>query len=92
MLWFTRTRLGGLGGEGLGLTTLKLLLASALMGAVMWLLPTLALGDGLVQEFLRVAIPSAIGAVVYVVGLKFLRVREADQIFALARGRLRRGR
>jgi putative peptidoglycan lipid II flippase len=90
MLWFTRTRLGGLGGEGLGSTTLKLLLASALMGAVMLVLPVFALGDGLMQEFLRVALPAALGAAVYVLALKMLRVREADQIFAMVRGRLRR--
>lgn len=90
MLWFTRTRLGGLGGEKLGITTLKLLLASALMGAVMLVLPTIEFGGGLIQEILRVAIPSAVGVGVYLVAVKILRVREADQIFAMARGRLRR--
>ncbi len=90
MLWFTRTRLGGLGGEDLGIMTLKLLLASALMGAVMFLLPTVEWGGGLTQEFLRVALPAALGAAAYIVGLKILRVREADQIFAMARNRLRR--
>jgi len=90
MLWFTRTRLGGLGGEELGITTLKLLLASAAMSAVMLFLPTIEFGSGLIQEILRVAIPSAVGAGVYLVAVKALRVREADQIFTMARGRLRR--
>lgn len=90
MLWFTRTRLGGLGGEGLGLTTVKLLLAGALMGAVMFILPAVGFGSGLAQEILQVVVPAAIGAGVYVVTVKLLRVREADQIWAMARGRLRR--
>jgi putative peptidoglycan lipid II flippase len=92
MLWFTRTRLGGLGGEGLGRATLKLLLASALMGAAMLLLSAMEFGSGLMQELLRVAIPSAVGAAVYILALKILRVREADQIFTLARQRLRRAK
>ncbi|OQY84349.1 MAG: murein biosynthesis integral membrane protein MurJ [Chloroflexi bacterium UTCFX4] len=92
MVWFTRTRLGGLAGEGLGVTTLKALLASALMGLAMFVLPMIELGSGLVQEILRVALPTAIGAAVYIAALKILRVREADQIFILARQRLRRAK
>ena len=92
MLWFTRTRLGGIGGEGLGATTLKLLLASALMGAVLFLIPSFDAAVGLVHEFARVLVPCALGGAVYVLALKLLRVRELDQMVGVFRARLRRTR
>lgn len=90
MLWFTRTRLGGLGGEGLGLTTVKLLAAAVCMGAVVSLVPAIGFGSGLTQEILRVVVPAGIGAAVYIIAVKILGVREADQIWEIARQRLRR--
>jgi putative peptidoglycan lipid II flippase len=90
MLWFTRTRLGGLGGEGVGTTTLKLLAASGVMSVVMFSLPALNVFTGLAQEFLLVLVPALLGGIVYVIVLKLLRVRELDQLAGVFRGRLRR--
>lgn len=89
MLFLTQTRLGGLNGEGLGATTLKLLGASAAMGAVMFLLPTVFAVPGIFGELLRVVIPALIGALVYIVVLKLLRVRELEQVWNVLQ---RRGR
>lgn len=90
MLFFTQTRLGGIGGQAVGTTTLKLLLASAAMGAVMFLTPPFALANEFLSETVRVLVPALVGVSVYVLGLKLLRVREADQIVAVVRQRLRR--
>ena len=91
MLWFTRTRLGGFGGEGLGSTTLKLLAASAVMGAVMFLLPALFSVGGMAGEIARVVVPFTVGAVVYGGMLKLLRVRELDQLLGIFLRRTSRG-
>jgi putative peptidoglycan lipid II flippase len=92
MLFFTQTRLGGLGGEGLGRTTLKLVGASALMAAVMFLLPGFALTEGWIQKIVAVLVPALVGGGVYVVALKLLRVQELDQMWGVVRGRLVRPR
>jgi len=92
MLWFTRTRLGGIGGEGLGATTLKLLCASAAMGAALLVLPALNFGGSLVSQIVRVLVSALLGGMIYVLGLKLLRVRELDLIVGILQERLRRGR
>ncbi|MBI4670144.1 MAG: murein biosynthesis integral membrane protein MurJ [Chloroflexi bacterium] len=92
MLWFTRTRLGGIGGEGVGTTTLKLLLASAAMGAAMFFVPPLDFASGVVLEIGRVLVPALLGGIVYVIVLKVLRVRELDQLVGVLQRRARRGR
>jgi hypothetical protein len=90
MLFFTQTRLGGLGGEGLGRTTLKLLAASAAMSAALLFLPHFALAGGFLQELAVVIMPIAVGVAVYVFILKVLRVRELDQMWGVVRARLPR--
>lgn len=90
MLWLTKTRLGGIHGEGVGATTLKILLASAVMGAVMFVLPALNVGDGIFQQLFYVLVPALVGGVSYLAMLKFLRVREFEQMINLARRRVKR--
>ena len=90
MLFLMQTRLGGIGGEQVGMTTLKVLGASAVMGAVMFFVPKLSLANEFLSESLRVVFPAVVGASVYVVCLKLLRVREADQIVGVVRKRVRR--
>jgi len=87
MIVLTQMRLGGIEGEDLGRTTAKLVVASAAMGAVMIVLPQLSGLEGFVGEVLRVLIPALIGAVVYIVGLKLLRVAELEQVWGMTRAR-----
>lgn len=89
MLWLTKKRLGGLGGEGVGGTTVKVLVAGAAMGGLMWVMPTLNAFSGFLGEALHVLIPAALGGIVYVVILKLLRVKELDQVLGILQ---RRGR
>ncbi len=90
MLFLTQTRLGGIGGEAMGTMTLKLFGASAAMGAVMFFLPTLHWFGGWIGETIQVILPALVGASVYVLFVKLLRVREADQIAGVVQQRLRR--
>lgn len=90
MLILTQTRLGGLGGEGLGRTTLKLLAGGAVMGAVMFLLPTVNVFGGILNELVRVLFPSAVGIFGYVLVLKLLGVKELEEMERVVRARLRR--
>ena len=90
MLWLAQTRLHGLGGQGLGRTAIKLVLAAIAMGAVMFWLPTLNLSARSVEAGLKVIVPALVGAVVYSVALKVLRVREAGQLGDVVRSSLSR--
>lgn len=93
MFLLIQTRLGGLGGEGLGLTTLKLLGGGALMGVVMFLVPTVNFSAGILDKSLHVVFPAVVGAVVYIVILKVLRVQELDQFWGVIEARItRKGR
>lgn len=89
MLFLTQTRLGGIGGEAVGTTTLKLVAAAAAMGAVMFLLPTLDPGSELGGKVANVVVPGAVGGLGYIALLKLLRVREWEQLWGVLR---RRGR
>ncbi len=89
MLLLTHTRLGGVGGKGVGTTTLKLVGAGAVMGAAMLFLPTLNVLDGFFGELVRVIFPALLGGIIYVVVLRVLRVRELEQMWGVVR---RRGR
>jgi putative peptidoglycan lipid II flippase len=92
MLYLTKTRLGGIGGEGIGATVLKIAALVLLMGAVVMLVSAFSPeGSGLGAEFMRVLLPTASALVVYVAGLKLLRVREADELWGIV-GRKIRGR
>lgn len=87
MLILTQTRLGGIGGEAVGITTVKLVGAAAVMGAVMSFLPTLDLGTGFWSNALYVLVPALVGGVVYILLLKLLRVRELEQLWGVLRRR-----
>lgn len=97
MLALAQSRLGGLGGEQLCLTTLKLLIASAVMGGALALVPGFlpALTSGapsasLAGKLLAVVLPSLAGVLVYLAALRLLKVRELEQIRFLVRARLGR--
>lgn len=92
MLFLAQTRLGGLDGEGLGTTLLKLMGASAVMGLVMFLLPQVDLTDGLLAQFVHVIVPLAAGGIGYVVVLKVLRVPELEQAWEIVLNLTRRRR
>lgn len=87
MLFLTQTRLGGIGGERVGSTALKLVGAAAAMGAVMLVLPALNLGTTFVSEVLYVVLPALVGGLVYVLLLKLMRVRELEQLWGVLRRR-----
>jgi putative peptidoglycan lipid II flippase len=88
MLLFTGSRLGGLAGTGLGETTLKLLGAGAVMGAVVYVMPVPLVVGGIAGELLQVALPFTAGIVAYVGVLKVLRVREWNDVENTVRLRL----
>jgi putative peptidoglycan lipid II flippase len=93
MLILTRRRVGGLGHLGLGLAGGKAILASAVMGGAIFL--TLAgvthlwPGGGLRARFLAVALPGAVGVLIYLISARLLKVQELLDIGGLLRLRLR---
>ncbi|MGB8648818.1 MAG: murein biosynthesis integral membrane protein MurJ [Anaerolineae bacterium] len=90
MLYLVQTRLGGLGELNLSRTLLKLLAATALMGAALFLvLPFIPAGEGLVYKLARVFIPGTAALVVYLVALRLFRVQEADQLVRAVLTRVR---
>lgn len=85
MLWLTQTRLGGLGGQALASTTLKLAAGAALMGLVMAFVPLFPAGASTAARVGQFVIPAALGGFVYFGALKLLRVRELEQVSGLLR-------
>jgi hypothetical protein len=83
------TQLGGLGGEGLGTTTIKVCAAGTVTGIVMFFLPVPAVFGGL-GELAQVLLPTTAGFAVYIVLLRLLRVREWNELERAVRVRLRR--
>ncbi|MEW5719785.1 MAG: murein biosynthesis integral membrane protein MurJ [Chloroflexota bacterium] len=87
MLWLTRTRLGGFGRQGMIVMTSKVIIASAAMGAVAFLVAQTF--DSILWQVLASAV--AAGAV-YLALLRLLRVREAARVWELALARIQRQR
>ncbi len=85
MLGLTHARLGGLGGQGVLALTLKVLVASGAMGAVVFGLAHLF--DSIV---LQVVVAILTGGAMYLALLRVLRVHEAAQVWASVLTRLRR--
>ncbi len=86
MLYLTRTRLGGLGGQGLGITAFKMLVTALVMGAAVFLISNVGIeGASLLAKLARVLLPTAVALVVYVAGLKLLRVHEVDVLWEIVR-------
>ncbi len=87
MLWLTRARLGGLGGQGVGALLVKALLASGAMGAAAFVV-TARLENA--AHLWQVIAPTAAAGAVYVALLWLLRVREAERAWQIVLARVRR--
>jgi putative peptidoglycan lipid II flippase len=90
MLWLTRTRLGGLGGQGVLALFAKTMLASAAIGSLAFALLNV-IEDATQSNFLQVIVPTAASVAAYVALLWLLRVREAERAWRILRGRKNEG-
>ncbi len=86
---------GGLGGRGLVSTTIKALLAAGAMGLVVWAGQMVLAGvlpgpGGLIGQVAQVGTLTALGALVYGVGIVLLRVDEARLAWAALRSKWNR--
>jgi putative peptidoglycan lipid II flippase len=88
MLWLTN-RHASLGGQGLGLTTLKATGASLMMGVVLWqMLPlakNLLSADILTTRLILVGVLIAVGGGIYLLALALLKVPELRLLSGLLR-------
>ncbi|MBM3129533.1 MAG: murein biosynthesis integral membrane protein MurJ [Chloroflexi bacterium] len=85
MLWLTHTRLGGFGRQGMIALTIKVIVASIAMGAVVFLIARIF--DSVLWQVLASTL--AAGAV-YIALLRVLRVREAARVWDIVLARVRR--
>ncbi len=93
MLLFFLWLAGGLGGRGLVGTTVKALAASAVMGVVVWAGQVALAGvlpGGLIGQAVRVGALTALGSLVYGMGLVLLRVDEMRLAWSTLRRRSNR--
>lgn len=92
MIYLTQTRLGGLAGQGLGTSILKVAGTTVVMAAALILLSAFELpGTGFAVKTVRVVLPAGIALLVYVAGLRVLRVKEAKVLWERVSSRLARG-
>jgi putative peptidoglycan lipid II flippase len=83
MVYLAHVRLGGLGGNGLGATLLKVSATTAAMGLVLMIIPASSFDQAdLGFRLARVFIPAFAGILVYFSGLKLLRVQEVDKLWS----------
>jgi putative peptidoglycan lipid II flippase len=90
MLWFGRGLLGHSGFSSVGKTVLRAGVASLAMGLAVWLVwrgVDASLGSSVVSEFALVAVPIAVGLVVYLAASRLLRIGELDQFLGVIRDR-----
>ncbi|HKE05730.1 MAG TPA: murein biosynthesis integral membrane protein MurJ [Blastocatellia bacterium] len=84
LFFFMRRKLGGVEGRGLFGVFAKVTLASAVMGAVCWLVSNRIeyfLGpDGLFARLINVGVSIAVGVVVFYLGARLLNVGELTQL------------
>lgn len=85
MLWLTHTRFDGFGQSALLGTTIKVLIASMTMGAIVFVIAGM-----LPSIVLQVIVSAIVGGVVYLAMLWLLRVREAERVWQMVLARLRR--
>lgn len=85
MLVLTRVRLGGWDGQGVLALTLKVLVASSVMGAVVFFVAQI-----FEAVLWQVGIAILVGGAVYVALLRLLRVHEAERAWQMVRARVRR--
>lgn len=89
MLYLTQTRLGGIRGVGLTQTLIKVVLATGAMGVVLVGLQFLNWDAfGIFTNLAQVLISLGIACFTYTIAIRFLRVREAQQIWGQLRGRM----
>jgi len=86
MLWFTRIRLGGFGGAGLGIMVVKVIAASAAMGVLAYFV--LSAVGFIAINAVSVIVPGIAAIFAYAALLKIFRVREAEQVWAMLASRL----
>ncbi len=85
MLWLTHTRLGGLGQSAMIATTTKILIASMVMGGVVFVIA------GMFSSIvLQVSVSAIVAISVYIAMVWFLRIREAERVWQMVLARLRR--
>ncbi|MFN0120602.1 MAG: murein biosynthesis integral membrane protein MurJ [Blastocatellia bacterium] len=93
---FMRRKIGGLDERGLLESLAKVTIASLVMGAVCWLLSrqiiAFAGNDSFSGRLLNVTVSIAVGATIFFVIARILRVGELDQMMAVARRKLGRKR
>ncbi|MBI3741870.1 MAG: murein biosynthesis integral membrane protein MurJ, partial [Chloroflexi bacterium] len=82
MLWFTHTRLNGLGKQGLSALTAKVFFASLAMGLVAWVVASW-LERGGANIFVAALTPILAASIVYLAMMRVLRVREAAQMWEM---------
>ncbi|MBI5035342.1 MAG: murein biosynthesis integral membrane protein MurJ [Chloroflexi bacterium] len=84
MLWLTHTRLGGLGRSEMVATTIKIIVASTVMGAIVFLI------EGMLNSILlKVVVSAIVGGSIYIILLWLLHVREAERVWEMIRVRMR---
>ena len=82
MLYLTQTRLSGIQGEGLGMTFGKVIIATGVMGLVLFSLQFVNWDIfGLLSGLLQVLLSLGIALMTYGIAIKYLKVREAQQIW-----------
>lgn len=85
MLWLTHTRLGGFGNQEMSVTVIKLVLASLVMGAIIFFSEPLFR-----VVWLQVLASAIVGGAIYIVLIWRLRVREAERLWQMALARWRK--
>jgi putative peptidoglycan lipid II flippase len=89
-------RVGGLFGHGLFRPIARMALAAAVMGALAWLasaaLEHVVGTRGLVAQLVTGLVPVVLGTLAYLLLTRAMRVGEAEVLWHMARGRLRRRR
>lgn len=90
LLWYLRQRLGPLGGRELLHSSLRVALASAVMGLAVWLVaygPDWGQSGGYLRRAVRPLAGMGVGAVVYLLTARLLGLKELGEIWRVVRRR-----
>jgi len=89
LLWLLRRRLDGLDGRRIAVSFAKILVASLIMGVVVWqanaMLATVMATDTIAARFVRVSSDIALALLVLVVAARALRIDEFTEALAIVR-------
>ena len=89
LLWLLRCRLNGLDGRRIAVSFAKILVASLIMGVVVWqanaMLATVMAADTIAARFVRVSSDIALALLVLVVVARALRIDEFTEALAIVR-------